>query len=74
MVSELSENLYVDDLLSGTDSKTEVQELFTEAKRVLSKAGMDLMVGEARTFCKGSNSQDYRQKLSLEGGNVDMLK
>ena len=42
VVSELSENLYVDDLLSGTDSKTEGQELFTEAKRVLSKAGMDL--------------------------------
>ena len=42
VVSELSENLYVDDLLSGTDSKTEVQELFTEAKRVLSKAGMEL--------------------------------
>ena len=42
VVKELTENLYVDDLLSGADTETEAEELLSEAKRVMSKAGMVL--------------------------------
>jgi hypothetical protein len=39
---ELSENLYVDDLLSGADSQDELLSLFEDAKSIMSKAGMNL--------------------------------
>ena len=42
VISELSENLYVDDLLSGADSEDEAQELFSQANRVMEAAGMTL--------------------------------
>ena len=42
VVKELSENLYVDDFLSGADSEIEVQCLYEEANRVMKKAGMEL--------------------------------
>ena len=42
LVKELNENWYVDDFLSGTDTETEATELFTETKKVVSKAGMVL--------------------------------
>lgn len=42
VVKELGENLYVDDFLSGADSKEDVKVLFEEANKVMSKAGLEL--------------------------------
>ncbi len=42
VVKELSKNLYVDDFLSGADTEAEVQQLYTEANRVMKSAGMEL--------------------------------
>ena len=42
VVRELSENLYVDDFLSGADSEFEVQQLYDEANKVMKSAGMEL--------------------------------
>ncbi|KAG1664783.1 Zinc finger protein 271 [Nymphon striatum] len=42
VINELSENLYVDDFLSGADSKFEAQELFSQANQVMKGAGMIL--------------------------------
>ncbi len=41
-VQELSENLYVDDFLSGADSEAEVRQLHMEASRIMDEAGMQL--------------------------------
>ena len=42
MVEELSENLYMDDMLFGADSEKEACQMLTEAKQIMSKAGMEL--------------------------------
>jgi len=42
VTSELADNLYVDDFLSGADTESEARALFTEANRVMDKAGMRL--------------------------------
>ena len=42
MVEELSENLYMDDLLSGADTEGEACRMLTEAKDIMGKAGMEL--------------------------------
>lgn len=42
VVKELSENLYVDDFLSGADDEQEVATLYEEANKVMEKAGMKL--------------------------------
>ena len=63
VVKELSENLYVDDLLSGADSETEAQELFTEAKRVLSKTGMVLAKWKSNhAFIIGETASDVESQ------------
>ena len=41
-VTELEENMYVDDLLSGADTEAEACALFAEARDVLGQAGMTL--------------------------------
>ncbi|XP_043195478.1 uncharacterized protein LOC122366890 [Amphibalanus amphitrite] len=41
-VSELGQNMYVDDLLSGADSEDDALALYSEAKEVLAQAGMEL--------------------------------
>ena len=42
-VSELSENLYVDDWLSGADSIEDATLLFRDAREIMAKAGMELV-------------------------------
>ena len=42
MVEELTENLYMDDLLSGADSEREACQMLTEAKQIMGTAGMEL--------------------------------
>ena len=42
VVSELQDNLYVDDWLSGADSEAEAKEMYLEGKAVLMEAGMTL--------------------------------
>jgi hypothetical protein len=41
-VEELAQNLYVDDLLSGADTKDQARVMFQEAQRVMGQAGMVL--------------------------------
>ena len=42
VIKELQDNLYVDDFLSGADTKEDVGWLYDEAKRVMQNAGMQL--------------------------------
>ena len=42
VISELQDNLYVDDWLSGADAESEAREMYLEARAVLSDAGMNL--------------------------------
>ena len=65
VVKELGENLYVDDLLSGTDTEIEAQELFTEAKKVVSKAGMVLAKWKSNHFPPLWEKQCLIQELSM---------
>ncbi len=41
MIQELFGNEYVDDWLSGADTETYASHMFTEAKDVMEKAGME---------------------------------
>ncbi|KAG1680465.1 hypothetical protein GQR58_012386 [Nymphon striatum] len=58
-VSELSENLYVDDFLTGADSKDEAIELFQNACRIMSTAGMNM----CQWSCNNSEVLDAIQKI-----------
>ena len=42
VISELQDNLFVDDWLSGADAESEAREMYLEARAVLSDAGMNL--------------------------------
>ena len=42
VVQELTDNLYVDDWLSGANTSTEAQSSVTEARKVMLEAGMSL--------------------------------
>jgi hypothetical protein len=43
VVQELKENLYMDDWLSGTSEIHQAAEMYTEARRIMADAGMDLI-------------------------------
>ncbi|KAG1682450.1 Organic cation transporter protein [Nymphon striatum] len=58
-VSELSENLYVDDFLTGADSKDEAIELFQNTCRIMSTAGMNM----CQWSCNNSEVLDAIQKI-----------
>ncbi len=51
VVSELSENLYVDDWLSGADTESEANYMLNEAQRVMSEAGMNLTKWHSNKLC-----------------------
>ncbi len=51
VVTELSQNLYVDDWLSGADREDEAEEMLNEAQRVMSKAGMNLTKWHSNKLC-----------------------
>ena len=53
VVTELLENLYVDDWLSGSDTEDEAQAMLQEAKMVMSKAGMNLTKWHSNKPCLG---------------------
>jgi len=42
LVSKIQESLYVDDLVSGTSTVAEAINIYSEARRVMSGAGMNL--------------------------------
>ena len=51
VVAELSENLYVDDWLSGADTECEANDMMNEAQRVMSEAGMNLTKWHSNKLC-----------------------
>ncbi|KAJ8049620.1 hypothetical protein HOLleu_02444 [Holothuria leucospilota] len=70
-LTELEENLYVDDLLTGDDVEEEVCKLFRQSKTIMNRAGM--------SFAKGaSSSKMVTQTLFKEFGSkhldVDSVK
>ena len=62
VVQELTDNLYVDDWLSGANTLTEAQSSFTEARKVMLEAGMLLAKWS-------SNSSSLTDKVSAELGS-----
>ena len=62
-VSELEENLYMDDFLSGADSESDVKQMFSEAQSVMQQAGMTLTKW-------GSNSQSVHALLGTEASDT----
>ena len=58
-VSELSDNLYMDDFLSGADTESDAKVLFSDAQRIMHAAGMTLTKW-------GSNSQSIHTILGSE--------
>ena len=63
-VTELEENMYVDDLLSGADTEEEACALFAEARDVLGHAGMTL----TKLSSNSSVVLDKGPDLSSRGG------
>jgi len=59
MARKLKRNIYVDNLITGTDSKSEAMSLYTNSKSLFSKAAMNL-----REWL--SNDQDVNKFLSPE--------
>ena len=60
-ITEMSENFYVDDLLSGADSEEEASSLLTEAQTVMADAGMAL------TKCNSSSPVVFDRAHAASG-------
>ena len=78
MITELTDNMYVDDFLSGADTEAGAHELFIEAKKVMKSAGMILVkwtcnkatviedkAGETGLSTKTELSQEYTKVLGV---------
>ena len=59
VIQQLLDNLYVDNWLSGADTKADASHMFTEAKDVMGKAGMQLAK-------LSSNSEKLHKKFCLD--------
>ena len=75
VVTELSQNLYVDDWLSGADGEDEAKDLLNEAQRVMSKARMNLTKWHSNKLCLDVSEKEQGASpvkilgISWEGSN-----
>ena len=76
VVNELSENLYVDDFLSGADSEAGVQQLYEEANKVMKSAGMELAkwTSNESSLLGGGSSSLTSQYVKVLGVSWDPNK
>ena len=78
VITELTDNMYVDDFLSGADTEAGAHELSIEAKKVMKSAGMILAIwtcneatviedkaGETGLSIKSELSQEYTKVLGV---------
>ena len=74
-MTELSQNLYVDDWLSGADGEDEAKDMLNEAQRVMSKAGMNLTKWHSNKLCLDVGEKEQGASsvkilgISWEGSN-----
>ena len=75
LVSKMQESLYVDDLVSGTSTVAEAVNFYTEARRVMSAAGMNLrkwksnseeLLGHIKNSEKGASLQSSKVEVAEE--------
>jgi hypothetical protein len=66
VVSELKDNLYVDDFLSGADTKDAVKQLHQDADKIMSEAGM--------TLAKWTTNDSAILGSGIEGEMSDYVK
>ena len=75
VVSELQNNLYVDDWLTGADSEEEAKRMFLEGKDILSQAGMTLSKchSNSKLVLDGADASQYSEvdKLKILGVRWD---
>ncbi|GFR92617.1 phosphatidylinositol 4-phosphate 5-kinase 3 [Elysia marginata] len=62
VVSELRENLYVDDWLSGSDSQDEIVKMASEAENILAQGGFPLAKWGSNSFLVGDRVVSYSSK------------
>ena len=72
LVSKLQDSLYVDDLVSGTNTVTEAIEFYRDARKVMSEAGMNLRKWKSNSqellhHVKGS---EVSERLQISSGTV----
>ena len=66
-VSEMRDNFYCDDLLSGADSEEEVADMLQEACSVMREAGMEL------SKCTSNSPVLFCEQAASDEGNVKVL-
>ena len=73
VVQELTDNLYVDDWLSGADSETKASDMFLEARSLMLYAGMSLAKWSTNSEILANKVYSELDSKHLEAGSLKIL-